>query len=759
MPNGASEHGINQELASLAADIAFWEWDLLSGEIYYSPEWKKQLGYADHELENVFETWKDHLHPDDKMQALQVAEHYSSGITHTYSNEFRLRHRDGCYRWIHARAHRRLNREGAPVRIYGCHLDITAQKEEQLKNEDAQRILKELVEQAPVSIEIYDTNGTLTQANQAFENFWQIKREDVVGRYNILDSGQAEELGFLDYMKQAYAGERPDIPNMEFDASREDLAQGSGRKRCVKTLLYPIKNGAGIVTDVAMMHEDVSDVIYSKQAFEQSEERYRSLFENSQNGIIFAEKGNRNLRYANPAAAQLLGYSPEELCTLNVVDIHPEWALESVIHRFDAQFEGNSKRKTFTLPCKRRDGRIVYADITPTSISTSEGTFSVGFFNDVTQRKEAEERLAESEETFRALMEQSPLSIQLMNLEGYITRVNQAWKDLWGFPEKDLDDVLANYSVLQDQQVVELGLMPEVRRAFQGEPMIMPVIEYDAEHAMTLLGVETHAHKRWIRGRFYPVKNSTGKLRMVVYIEEDITAQHLAELDLANYRKQLRALAYELTLTEERERRRIAGELHDGAAQTLASIRFQLQNAQSMTGEQEVAALLNEVSVQLKETIQQIRSVLLDLSSPSLNEIGLAAALSEWIEDQMEIQHGIQVNFSSSCDALQLEEDIQALLFRNIREILHNVVKHAEATQVDVDIRYNHSRLLISVNDNGRGFDSTALKMYPSEEGGFGLFNIREQFADMGGTFNIESKEGEGCYIELSLPVNCRHER
>ena len=116
------------KLALRFSNIGLWDWDLKSGVLFFSTEWKKQLGYADHELEASYDAWESRLHPDDKPSTIKALERYINGEIPKYDLEFRLRHRDGSYRWIHARGEMIRDEKNIPCRMLGCHIDITKNK-------------------------------------------------------------------------------------------------------------------------------------------------------------------------------------------------------------------------------------------------------------------------------------------------------------------------------------------------------------------------------------------------------------------------------------------------------------------------------------------------------------------------------------------------------------------------------------------------------------------------------------------------------
>ncbi|MCK5945077.1 MAG: PAS domain S-box protein [Planctomycetes bacterium] len=117
------------EVAARASRVGFWEWDLSNDAVQFSPEWKAQIGYGPDELDDDFEEWRRRVHPDDLERALAAVKDHIDGRTETYETQFRFRHRDGSYRWIYVRGEVVRDGDGKAVRFFGCHVDVTAQRE------------------------------------------------------------------------------------------------------------------------------------------------------------------------------------------------------------------------------------------------------------------------------------------------------------------------------------------------------------------------------------------------------------------------------------------------------------------------------------------------------------------------------------------------------------------------------------------------------------------------------------------------------
>ena len=139
-----------------------------------------------------------------------------------------------------------------------------------------------------------------------------------------------------------------------------------------------------------------------------------------------------------------------------------------------------------------------------------------------------------------------------------------------------------------------------------------------------------------------------------------------------------------------------------------------------------------------------------------MHEIGLGAAISEWIDDQIGKRYGLKTEFFDNIDQSYrktLDENVRAILFRNVRELLINVVKHAQANQVSVSMEITNGLLKIVVRDDGVGFEHLLASQTGGPKDGFGLFSIRERMADLGGALEIKSEPGKGCKAILTVPI------
>jgi len=226
-----------------------------------------------------------------------------------------------------------------------------------------------------------------------------------------------------------------------------------------------------------------------------------------------------------------------------------------------------------------------------------------------------------------------------------------------------------------------------------------------------------------------------------------------AKIRARQYQAQLKSLASQLTLAEERERRRIATELHDRISQSLALSKVKLDAVRHSMSPGESAEVLTEVSSLLGQTIAHTRSLTSDLSSPILNELGFESAVASWLAEQIESKHHIRTEFQDDGQPKVLDDDVRALLFRNVRELLINTTRHAKAQHVKVSIRRLGSQVQIRVQDDGVGFEPAEATATAARGGGFGLFSVKERLEQIGGHLEIESEPGRGCKVTMTAPL------
>ncbi|MGP8049308.1 MAG: response regulator [Desulfobaccales bacterium] len=225
----------------------------------------------------------------------------------------------------------------------------------------------------------------------------------------------------------------------------------------------------------------------------------------------------------------------------------------------------------------------------------------------------------------------------------------------------------------------------------------------------------------------------------------DITKRKQNEAAISAYQEKLRSLASQLTLVEERERRRLAEQLHENIGQILAFARIKLGTLYAEAATPDLAADLSEILDQIDHSIQLTRSLTFDLSPTILYELGFGDAV-QWLASRFQKSCGAEIEVQQE-PLPPLTDDGRILLFLAVRELLMNVAKHAKASHAKVVITNAEDRLQIQVEDDGVGFNvPTSLAV------GFGLFSIRERLEPIGGHLKVKSKPGHGAQVTLTIP-------
>jgi signal transduction histidine kinase len=257
------------------------------------------------------------------------------------------------------------------------------------------------------------------------------------------------------------------------------------------------------------------------------------------------------------------------------------------------------------------------------------------------------------------------------------------------------------------------------------------------------------------KGRFTPerievlegVAAQIGEALMRKQIE---TALLESEQKLREYQEKLQGMAFDAVVVQERERRRIAVELHDSIGQSLALAKIKLSAVRGdATGAPRAA--IDDVVAILGQSIIDSRLLVFALSPPVLYDLGIHAAIS-WLIEELETKHGMQVTFTDDSEDKSLEETTAVIVFRAVRELLMNVLKHAKSPAASVLLRRMDDQLEVVVEDAGVGCDSETVTSW-SNGGGFGIFSLREQIDRLGGTVEITSAKGKGTSARVRVPL------
>ena len=234
--------------------------------------------------------------------------------------------------------------------------------------------------------------------------------------------------------------------------------------------------------------------------------------------------------------------------------------------------------------------------------------------------------------------------------------------------------------------------------------------------------------------------------------EQEIRRRH-AEAEIQEARRQLQALSTRLLEVQEQERRDIARELHDEIGQSLTLVKIKLQMVLHRGGNDKI---LTEECVEIaSQTLEQVRTMSLNLRPPALDDLGLAAAL-QWALERQRGATGWDIEFASDPLPGRLAMETETACFRIAQEALTNAARHAKARKIAVHLRINNEHLELAVGDDGCGFDQEAVRRRPADRSSLGLLSMKERAALAGGSFRIESVNGGGTTVLAVFPLRWR---
>ncbi len=559
------------------------------------------------------------------------------------------------------------------------------------------------------------------------------------------------ELSFEEHMKQ---------PPIEYDALLEGVI--SERR---SNELSQAQNAA---------HGQKMDL--PGEALPKDEKRFRDMIDALPMAIYTTDAEGR-LTHFNPAAVEFSGRIPR-LGT-------DEWCVSWKLYYPDgtpmphdecpmavALKEGRIVRGVEAI-AERPDGTRVWFTPYPTPLRDAEGKI-VGGINmlvDITERKRDEDVRAK----LAAIVESSNDAIVSKNLNGIIASWNGGAERIFGYTAREAIGQSVTMLMPPDRANEESGILMRIRRGekidhyetirrrkdgtlFNVSLTVSPIFDANGH----VIGASKIARDITELKRTDEALREA-QLRLQQWNAELEQAVNIKTVELRQSQERLRALTAELNLTEQRERKRLAIELHDHLQQMLVLGKLKLNQGKRLTQTVPAAVkLMQEADDVLSEALKYTRTLVSELSPPVLHEHGLASGL-KWLGEYMR-RHDVTVTVTVPNDELKLLEDQVVLLFQSVRELLINSSKHAGTGEAIVKMERHAGLLRIEVRDEGVGFDlavaAAAAAGAENSSGGvsskFGLFSIRERMRALGGALEIESAPGKGTTATLVLPL-ARH--
>ena len=469
----------------------------------------------------------------------------------------------------------------------------------------------------------------------------------------------------------------------------------------------------------------------AEEALRNSEEKYRVLVE-SAGQPIFTVARDGVFEFMNEASGAALGGKGEDFIGKSMWDLFPPEMADGQMAEITKALESGRFRTSEKESIVQGRKRWYLARIQP--LQEPDGTFgrALVILADITERKETEEAVRESEERLRAYMDSVAIGIAVISPEMEILEMNESLKR--AFPEIDVGEHPKCHGSFYDPPKARICAYCPAVKVFE-----------DGQTRFAETGMCSDGNYYMVSAA--PLRDQSGKVVKVIETIQNVTER-------LEYQERLKAMASQLSRVQELERRKLSKRLHDSISQSLAVAKLNLHLSTQSVTDSELAGKLDGVSEELGAIMEESYSLMLELSSPILYELGLVSALKALLESRFLEDQGIKCKLSACEERLGLGRDLRVTLYQAVRELLVNSVKHAKAENVEVLIEKEGECLRIGVKDDGVGFDASEVGL-PSTTGGFGLFNLRESLEGIGGELKIESRPGRGTVGRITVPLQC----
>ncbi len=473
-----------------------------------------------------------------------------------------------------------------------------------------------------------------------------------------------------------------------------------------------------------------------------SELYYRLIFENSAEAILLTAPDGR-IFSANPEACRMTQRSEDEICCLGrncIIDLADP--------RLPAALEERERTGRFKgeLTCLRADGRKFPCELSSVVFRDMDGQLRTSMMiRDLTEQKRMEEALSQRKQQFENMIKNVPGIIYkfAVHPDGSMTfpYISDNVRNIGLEPEE----------VMKDAQKLIDKISPD------DLPGLMQSIDASARSLQTWNWQGrfiVSGEERFYKGISQPSKLADGTVEWDGLIT-DVTEFKMSEDKVKTAHEQLKALAKKMTGAEERERKRIARELHDTLSQSLTAIGINLSIMSSklpMESRNMIEHYLNDTLALIDEAAENVRKLVFDLRVPILDDYGLVAAI-EWFAKRCSEKTGITFVLKGGGSHSRLNAEIELEIFRIIQEVFTNILRHSKATQAVIMFEESERDIRISIEDNGVGFNYKKMTRY-DRQGDFrswGLLSMMERAEAFGGKLHIESQSGSGTKVTIEV--------
>jgi PAS domain S-box-containing protein len=585
------------------------------------------------------------------------------------------------------------------------------------------------------------------EVNDAFESLTGLKKEDIIGRRvtEVLPGIEKDPTDWIGKYGQVALTGKP----VQLESYSEVI------KRWYSVSAFSPHKGYFAVT-----FSDITERKHMEQALRESEEKLRVTLTSIGDAVIATDAAGC-ITFMNSAAAHLTGWEVDEAQgraideVFRIINEQTRKPAEDILRR--VLEEGCVAALANHTALVTRDGQEIPIEDSAAPIRDRSGKVLgvVLVFHDVTEQRRAQQALRESETKLRAILENLNQGVVVSNLDGKMFYWNPASLEMHGF-----------HSMEESQR-----RLPEFTDTFELSTLDGEVLSLDqwplsrilrGEHLRNWEVQVRRIDNDWQRVFSYGgnlARDSSGQTLVAVVTVNDITerkgmeeALHSAKVHLEERvrerTEQLRNLSSARLASHERERKRLAHELHDGLGSLLTAIKLKAELALADNDNQSIKGVFNL----LNEAIKESRRMQMALRPSILDDLGLLPTL-DWLASQLQPGHDLDVDRFFDVEEDDIPVSLTTVIFRICQEALNNATKHSEADVVRMSLRKSNGHLELVVQDNGKGFDIEESLEKDSLTRGFGLIGMKERAELSGGSLFIDSAPGKGTTIHAKWPL------
>lgn len=702
--------------AQTAARIGTYYLDFITGKSEVSDITGEILGFLNMDSINM-DRWKNIIHPDDKNRVMNYLENEVIADCKPFDLQYRIiRESDDQLRWIHRMGKLEFNGSNNPVGMIGTIQDITGQKA-------YERELWEMVhifQYANVGIVTGSPDDeNLHRMNKTFAEMHGYTVSELTGKPIEVVFAPAYKPQIKEYIKKASETGHVITETRHIKKSGEEFP--------VLLSIQPVRGPDGKIDRRIVSVQDITELknIRDKLAMEQAR------FETAAgviSDVIWDFDAVTGELWWSDGIETVFGYDRDE-----ILNDHEFWKIhiheedrERVLYTMEQAEEGRVTEWYGSYRFLDSDGSYRYIDDSASIIRNENGEIVriIGAMVDKTIEKETEKALQRAMVQYRLLFEQSPIPMWIYDLDSYhFLEVNDAAVKKYGYTKDEFYNMtLFDIRPQEDNLSFERNLLKTKNFA----------TSFEESRHLTKDGkemiIEISASNIIFKGE---------KQRLVV--ANDISRQRRAE------ETKLRALVE----GEEKERRRIAKELHDGLGQYLSAVNMNFESLaeEIQTFNRDEKEQFNHGLVLLKQAMQETRTISQNLMPKAIEDYGLALAVESLIDD-LEKNTKIEFHYYQNVKDLLIPYNIQINLYRIIQEAVNNAIRHSKCQKIHIQLVESENDIILSIEDNGVGF-------LPDEvaENGLGLQSMETRASAVSGKFDISSRTGKGTTITVIVPL------